>query len=302
MKLSYVITAKSLEDEKLRDLLKSIDDQDFPKEQREILVVTEGTSESAKAIGIRRAQGDIVCILASDNYLDDKYLTHRAMYLLDTFPIQGCYPGYYSRVPKDSLLNRYFALIGGNDPLAIGLGKADRLPLDKYEETEILSFDREVPTLGDNGFFVRREDILKADLYHYYHIDVCEDLRRQGLHQYARISSSIWHRTGECSILSFFRRRARFGTQHAFNPDRRWHLVGPKDIPRLLWFIVSSTTLVIPLIRAIRGYTKVKDVAWFLHPVMSILTVLTYGIVVISLVIKRLKSLLLSVLMGGQKA
>ena len=56
MKLSLIIPCKDKNDPKLQELLKSIEIQDFPKDEMETLIITEGTSESAKAIGIRRAK------------------------------------------------------------------------------------------------------------------------------------------------------------------------------------------------------------------------------------------------------
>ena len=87
MKLSLVIPAKDKNDPKLADLLKSIEAQDFTKEELEILVITEGTPESAKAIGIRRAKGEVIGILASDNEL---IVTDFLSVIMDKFPVHDC--------------------------------------------------------------------------------------------------------------------------------------------------------------------------------------------------------------------
>lgn len=74
--LSLVIPAKDKNDPKLADLLKSIKAQDFPKDKMETLIITEGTSESAKAIGIRKAKGEVIGFLASDNeIIDNNFLS-----------------------------------------------------------------------------------------------------------------------------------------------------------------------------------------------------------------------------------
>src|SRR3990167_2455063 len=97
LKLSIIIPAKDKNDRKLKELLTSIERQDFPKDELEILVITEGTSESAKAIGIRRARGEVVGILASDNELHDEHFLSDVTRPLFELPwLTGSYPGNYS--------------------------------------------------------------------------------------------------------------------------------------------------------------------------------------------------------------
>lgn len=293
MKLSLVIPAKDENDPKLKELLRSIEAQDFPKEQMEVLVITGGTSESAKAIGIRKAKGEVIGILASDNQLvqpDDLLnFTHNAQ-------VYGAsYPGYYTIVKEDDILNRYFALIGGNDALSFYMRKNDRCSYLKYERPPNNA------TFGDNGYFVRKSLIEKTNLDNYYHIDNANELPNGYTCQ--NLERSIWHKTGG-NIFKFFRKRYRYGLQHAFNKNRRWHLVDfrqPKDIMRFLWFILVSLTVIEPLCLSIQGYLKVRDVAWFLHPIVCLMTLFTYALLVLNLGIKRLSQLLFAP-MGVRRA
>jgi glycosyltransferase involved in cell wall biosynthesis len=127
LELSIIITAKDKNDWLLKDLLRSIDAQTYPKDKYEVLVITEGDSESAKGIGVKRARGKYVCILASDNYLDSKGFLEYHIRCLNAHPdYTGMYPGYYSYYREDDILNRYFALIGGNDVIPFYLGKNDK--------------------------------------------------------------------------------------------------------------------------------------------------------------------------------
>ena len=298
MLLSLVIPAKDKNDPKLSELLKSIEAQDFPKEQMETLVITDGTSESAKAIGIRKAQGEVIGILASDNELTDNRFLSYTWRALHYYRTDCAYPAYYAYKKEDDSLNRYFSLIGGNDVLSIYMGKNDRIPCfaDNQKIIEIMGFQYSIPSLGDNGFFIWRKAILEADLDNYSHIDVCEDLRHK-FHPFKALvmySQDIWHKTGG-NIFKFFAKRYHYGLQHAFSKNRRWHLVDfskPKDIRRLLWFIFVTLTVIEPLCLSIRGYLKVRDVAWFLHPLVCLMTLFTYGLLALNLGIKRLFRLL----------
>jgi len=86
----------------------------------------------------------------------------------------AAYPWRYAYRKEDTSLNRYFALMGANDPVAWWLGKADRQGWgsDKWQlsgEAEdkgkywLVKFNLEnMPTLGDNGVLVWREKLMKA--------------------------------------------------------------------------------------------------------------------------------------------
>ena len=277
MKLSLVIPAKSVDDPKLKELLRSIESQDFPKDEMETLVITEGTSESAKAIGIRKAKGEVIGILASDNELMYPETLSWSYKNAVTFGSATASEYYYKL--DDDILNRYFALIGGNDTLSYYMGKNDK--------SSYLGF-KSNPTgsIGDNGYFVRKVAIENTDLDNYYHID--NAIETGCFVRYTPFP--IWHKTGG-NIFSFFAKRYRYGLQHAFNKNRRWHLVNfskPQDIRRLLWFILCSLTLIEPLCLSIRGYLKVRDMAWFIHPIACLMTLSTYALLIAHLGVRRL--------------
>ena len=278
MQLSLVIPCRDKEDSKLKELLRSIEAQDFPKKELEVLVITEGTSESVKAIGIRQAKGEVIGILASDNVLVKKWFL-RGIYL-HTLEHFAAFPAFYE--PVGDFLNRYFALIGGNDPLSFYMGKNDRLP--HYKEFQNIS--QKGTSLGDNGFFILKRLIEQTDLDNYYHVDNANEASCWA----TPTNNSIIHNTGG-NLIEFFKKRYRYGLQHAFNSNRRWHLVDfskPKDIVRLIWFIIASITLVHPLYTALRGYLKIQDKAWFLHPVCCLMTVITYAILMMRLGLRKL--------------
>lgn len=293
LKLSVIITAKSRDDPKLIALLKSINSQSYPKSKREILVITEGDSESAKAIGLKKAKGDIICILASDNYLNDtNFFTKCIKPLKKDNAIVGSFPIRYHHTKSDNILNRYFALIGCNDPLPLYLGKNDKIPY--YEDIQfkdyVTAYMDYVPTLGDNGFFIWRQILLKADIDHYYHIDVCQDLLGMGYNRYALVNTSIWHRTGG-NIVKFFLKRYKYADK--FNtPHRRWRMVEEYEWPLVKDFIISTLCIYEPLMLSIAGYRKVHDIAWFLHWPVCVITIGVYGLWVLK---RRLLSVVTNV-------
>lgn len=311
--LSLIIPCQESFNPKLKELLKSIEAQDFQSATRrmEVLVISEGTSESAKAIGIRRAKGEVIGFLASDNILVtnsvlsnlyEEAISKGAVYPKlyhyhnqDLEPLEK-WRGYLPQVlaiRKDDVLNRYFSLIGCNDPLAFYMQKCDRRPWVtlRKEKFEDWAFSPYGTTLGDNGFFVKRSEIMETNMDDYYHIDNANEL---GCEVHAQSSALIWHRTGG-NIFKFFIKRYKYGLQHAFNKNRRWHLIDfnePTDIWRLLCFIFFTVTLIEPLILSVRGYLKIRDKAWFMHPLVCYLTVFTYGCLIFHHGFRRLSQLL----------
>ena len=128
MIFSCIIPAskKDSESQKLKDLIASIKVQDFPQDQIEILVITEGDSEQAKAIGIRRARGEICAMFCADNYVvASRTFTDVFKIFYSGLPFTGVYGRHYAVRKDDNSLNRYFSLVGGNDPICFYLGKND---------------------------------------------------------------------------------------------------------------------------------------------------------------------------------
>lgn len=287
MKLSIIVTAKDSKSKQLKRFLESVEKQDYLGE-KEVIVVTEGNSESAKAIGLRRAKGEIVAIFASDNELVDPQFISKCMEPLEVEKyITGSYPIRYYHTKKDNLLNRYFALVGVNDPVPLYLWKNDRKSygrnhlygydcsnIDKRKYMVAKFFVQDMPTLGDNGFFIRRDALLKADIDHYYHIDVCYDLIKLGCgSDYAVVDTSIWHHTGG-NIVRFFLKRFKYADK--FMDNRRWKMIERSDWLGMVWFIVSTITIAPCVILSFQGYKKVKDIAWFLHYPVCLGSLITY--------------------------
>lgn len=284
MKFSIITASRTYTDPKLQQLKNSIMTQEFCGDVEHI-VVTEGDPESAKAIGLKRAKGDIVCFMASDCEFTSNWALKEVLYKMDKC-VSGAFSSHYFYNPSDPILNRYFALFGFNDPISFYLGKCDRLP--HYQRSGVgIYFPKNIPTLGDNGFFVWKRLIEKTNLNEYSHIDNCEDLRKLGHYHYAYLSSPIWHKTGDSLWLWI---KKRFNYADTLNKNRRWKMIdSKKDIFMLVLFVLSALTIVVPILQSIYGYLKsgIKDKAWFLHPIICFITLFVYGGLCVKLAIKR---------------
>ena len=130
------------------------------------------TAEAGKAVGVRKAQNEIVCLLDSDNIIPEPDWISRMMRPFGEEKIIATEPIEYTWRKDDSTINRYCALIGMNDPLCMFTGNYDRkcLVTNKWTEVEREETDcgdyisikfnpRMIPTIGANGFFMRRREL-----------------------------------------------------------------------------------------------------------------------------------------------
>lgn len=259
--------------------------------------------ETCKGEGLALAKGELVGLIDSDNYLPNKnWLSSLVRPLVENKDMVGSYTWRFAHRKSDNPWNRYFSLIGSADPVGLYLGKADKMSYssDKWKGFgNLLSENKNYiavelkkerfPTLGSNGFFARRKYLLKgkADINHFFHIDVPFDLLEFGLNKYALVKDVIGHDTA-IKFFPYLIKRAKYMQLHYQKRSkvRRYKVYDPKnDNPRLILFIFFSLTFLQPLFVSITGYLKVKDKAWFLHPIFCFSLLVTYALAVLKKII-----------------
>ena len=273
---SCVIPVKDVNDPKLADLISSIKAQDFPQDQIEILTITEGDSERAKGIGIKRAKGEIIGMFCADNNLIGNQLFKGVRQVFNTQPgVTGVYPKFYHYSKDDNSLNRYFSLIGGNDPVCYYLGKNDRWP----HVPELRKTSSYPASFGCNGFFYRSERIKNTNLDHYYPMDNALEV---GGYFWPMGCDSIWHRTSD-NLFTFLKKRYKYARDlYCDRNDRRWKMLDTREDYWRLGLFIGSVLFIFPcFLTSIRGFIKVKDWAWFWHWPVCFGFLITYGILAI---------------------
>jgi len=308
--------------------LSSIRSQDYPQDKIAIILADGNSKDNTKKIskkyrvkwidvdpkkqnveynkstGILKAQGDLLFMLDHDNILPNKNLIKKMVQpFLDHKEMVGVETLRYHYDPKATLLDRYIALFGVNDPLPFYIGKADRVSFiyDEYYkkynpldcgEYYLVQFSKDnIPTIGANGFMVKRKILQKyADVKpgKFFPIDVNVDLIRKGFNTYAFVKDSIIHLSGRGSIIYFLKRRMLFMKQYYLSDNnmslqkaRRYSVYEGKDFWKLIYFIIISITFIVPIYDGVRGYLKIRDNAWFIHPIMCFGFVALYGYVMI---------------------
>lgn len=320
----------SYNDEKLiEECLKSIFSQNYPKNKIKVIFAdggsTDRTLEIAKKYGVQiifrpdlinkaykrgelAAQAlntDLQMTFSMDNRLQEKNCLKKMVDTLNDSEIVGVETFRYGYSKSDPILSRYFALIGGVDPIAIGLGKADRGPYDterwhsfggvkdkkNYFEITFDSDVSKIPTLGANGFIVRRKALkFVGSFKNSLHIDTCARLIETGYNKFAFVKNFHVIHYIDMPVLAFLKRRILWANAYSPNNMKRSYSVYcSKDWYRLLWIILTYTTIIFPLIRAIRGYIKKPDFAWFLHVYICPAFVLGYGLMLMRRIYGRIK-------------
>lgn len=315
----------------IKPCLESLFNQNYPMDKLEVIIVDGGSkdrtlsivksyktkiinipperqeAEYNKGVGVAAAKNEILLFIDHDNVLPHKnWLAKMVKPLMENSKISGVEVLRFKYNPSDLLLDRYFALLGGVDPVPYYLGKDARLSWaeDKYnlrgEAKDMGDYYRvkfrpdKVPTLGANGALLRRKLLAqaKADPENFFHIDINVDLIKKGYDTYAFVKDDIIHlkTTRFRDFFQFLWRRKYIIERQYFEnlPKRRYGVYMPgEDRWNLFKFIFYSLTIVKPTYDAFRGFLKVRDIAWFVHPIVCLSFLFVYSLAVVKVKIKE---------------
>ncbi len=250
------------------------------------------TGESGKAVALAHARGDIVAFIDSDNILPQSDWLPRMIEPFRDSEIVGTEPIEYTWREQDSALTRYGALMGMADPLCLFLGNYDRhnIITGKWTEMPVLMEDggnwikvaldqEKLPTIGANGFLVRRSALANCSVKEYvFDIDVVYELLQHDPCKFAKVKIGIVHLfSGNLRTLA--RKQLRRITDYAFyaRSNRRkypWKGLYQAGIAK---FILYCLTLIPLLAQSLFGFNRKRDPALFLHPLVCWITLVTYA-------------------------
>ena len=310
----------------LKLCLKSIRDQNYPKDKEEIISEDAGstdntldrvrqfhvnkilenplkTGEAGKAVGVKFAKNEIIALIDSDNILAESDWLQRMVEPFQDSEIVCSEPLYYTYRKEDGLINRYCALFGMNDPICYFLGNYDRynvisgrwtgLPVkeeDKGSYLKIAVSNKErIPTIGANGFVIRRKDLLSYPIGDYlFDIDIIYKLMESKDKilnnskmelKFAKVKIGIIHVFCK-DIKTFIRKQKRRIKDYLYFSKlnlRKYPWKGDNK-RRLMKFAVYCLLLFPLVIQSAVGYSKKADMAWFFHPLACLITFWVYAL------------------------
>lgn len=252
-------------------------------------------AEYNKAIGLANAKNNIVLFLDHDNIIPhSNWLKNLIFPLVIDQKLVGSEPARFHYDRKMTTLDRYIALIGGSDPVVYYLGKDSHLSyatktynlLGKAKDMgsyyRVVYSKKGIPALGGNGAAIVRKKLLKyakCDPENFTHTDVVADLIRSGNNHYAIVKETIIHLTND-RFFNFLKRRKYFIEKYRPENEykRRYYVYDPHfDKKKLLLYIFYSLTFIVPVWDSLKGFYRVRDFAWFLHPVMCFVFLMLYA-------------------------
>lgn len=299
----------------LDECLGALRAQDYPRELVEIVVADGGstdatldiarahgveqivpnplrTGEAGKAAALRVATKELILHVDSDNVVvGPDWLRRMVAPLADPEVISSeALRWEYRR--EDHFINRYQALTGVNDPMAIFVGNYDRYsvltrrwtdypfrsePRDGWEKVWLSP--EHVPTMGANGYLVRREAYDGLDVGDYlFDIDAVHDLVQQGHTCVARVDVPIRHYF--CDSVARFHKKTKRRTDDFFffsAQGRRSYPWTSRQRAGVVRFVVSTVLVVPLLVQVARGFRRKRDPAWLFHVAACWITLVDYA-------------------------
>jgi glycosyltransferase involved in cell wall biosynthesis len=295
--------------------LDAIRAQDYPPQLVEVIVADGGSSdgtvalagsygarvvanplvsgEAGKAAALRAAGGEVVALVDSDNVLVGTDWLRRMVAPFADAAIVGTEPIAYSAIPADTLIDRYCAIFGVNDPLCLFIGNYDRMcaatgrwtaiPLNAVDHGDYVAveLDRPVlPTFGANGTLYRRTALepYVGDYLMDIDIPVRMAIDHRGL-RFAKVRTSIRHMF--CRDTAAFARKQKRRIRDYFAAPRtgeaRAYPWGGMAGRGIVAFVLSCATVVPLVVQSTRAFSRSHDRAAFFHPVACWLTLYVYG-------------------------
>lgn len=290
------------EEEKIGKCLQSIFKQNYPFDRIEVIVVDGMSSDNtvdvarkypvrvvtnekiiigaARRLGVEAAKGEILVFIDADNELPQKnWLRMMVKPLMKDNPyVAGSFPIIWPKKDHPAI-SRCYALVQANPIVAFVFSTG------KNVNSSVITKKNYFP-MGGNGFLFRRDLVLKAGNFRpiprQSDVDMTYRLIEQGYEFVFVPEAGIYHLSHK-SFSDFLKKMykrvssfCRFSSLISFSfLPRREHKVG------FLKKILYHLTVVGALFYACRGIQKEKDLAWLYYPIVSITTILLYGIVCI---------------------
>jgi glycosyltransferase involved in cell wall biosynthesis len=293
--------------ELLPTCLRALLNQDFPREQMEILVPDGGSTdatrkiaeeagalvldnpyrvaESGKRVALSQARGKFILFIDADNEITATDFLRLGIEALESYPTALGLESYYPASAQMSSICHYLTqTLHIGDPVSWVMSVQPRL-VERSGEFELWTFpdDRLAYPLGANGFLYRRSDLEAMGVReHFEDTQIALKLALSGRKHWVRLRNRGVHHYLVKGVGDFVRKRRR-QTYHflRLRGEERgpsWTQMNPTCSPLIA--CIYCATLVGPIFHALLGLLRTRDLHWLWHPIASFLSVvgLTWGV------------------------
>lgn len=300
--VSFIIPTFNAE-KQLEKCLRSIIKQNYSHEGFEILVIDGGSTdktreiagdfkakifknhfkdpESGKSIGIEHSKGEIIVLLDSDNeIIKTDWLKKMVRPLILDPNLFGVESFYFPR-NGESIFNTYSMLAHVADPFSRCIaGGLKEKKCSGYIEYEIAPGS--AYPLGANGFLWNKKIIKEVGVYRpkFEESNFSYYITMKGYRKFARVLGCGIYHDHVNSLSDFISKRLKIGNKFLKRTEekKRTWLEGVSK-KRFIFSVLYCSTFIGPLIEGVLNYQRTRQKAWFLHPLLSFISVITYTVV-----------------------
>ena len=311
----------------LKQCLESIFQQDYPTYQVEVIIADGGsrdatlsiinsflrkhrfqirfygnylkTGEAGKALGAKMAANEILAFIDSDNVLPHAQWLKQMIAPFSKTEIIATEPIAYVYRKADSYIDRYCALIGMNDPVNLFTGAYDRtcvltgrwagfsIKATEHDDYIHAYLKEPLPTIGANGFFIRRSVLNKLKIRDYlFDVDILKlFLKANTVAHVAKVKTGIVHLYCP-NIRTFWKKQKRRIIDYRRFTKKRPDNLALVEKRGIILFALSCLTVLPLLLQALYGLIRRPDKCWLFHPVACLMTFFIYSFYTIVIIEK----------------
>lgn len=294
--------------ETINECLRTIIEQDYPKDKFEIILIDGGSrdktieivenyinknsnikllenpyriEEKGRVIGIENSKGEIIAFIDADNFLTDKEFFKKMITpLIENKTVAISQPKYYYFSRNDDIFTQQLGLLAGDDIIAISLGMYERFNyltmrwtdsdikhIKKERLYEVIEFSdlSQMPPIGSNGCFIKK-DVLKEVKYDpFIHTDVCYRILKKG-HLFSIVETGLVHKQNG-NLITYIKKKNRRLNRNYDELQREFYQ--KIEISKIIKLVLKCMTLLPLFVEAIIGFIRKPAKFWFFYPILT---------------------------------
>jgi glycosyltransferase involved in cell wall biosynthesis len=313
--VSFVLAIYNAE-RTLREALNAILNQDYPRENYEIIIVDGGSEDKTVEIvedfmkehkniklihnpykfsegkgmgrdqGIKAAKNEILVQLDHDNILKDKNWLNEILFAFDDDDEIGVVQSLLDFRKSDNSFIKYLNSLGVEDPFAAPYSLVSQVTLSpkKFKMIKNKYFvyqlkKKNVLFAGANGCAFKREIFDKIGGWT-RDVDVFAEMAKHRVKVAVIKDSKVVHDT-TADLNSFLKKKGtyfhRFITEQYKEKSYKWVEEGFSEKVRFALRVIFNLSLIGPSLVSLKQSVKTKNFFWFWHPILLFLITLEYS-------------------------